>query len=226
MPPVSDADANAGPARVVIVDDHAIVREGLRVMLDAEPDVTVVGEAADAATAQLVVSETKPDLVLLDLRLGADERSGLDLCATLRAGHPDVGVLVVTTFLSERLVIDAIRAGAQGYVLKDVDSEQLVKAVAAVRRGESAFDSHSAAVVVRSLATEASGEGGDQASPLSAREQEVATLVGRGLSNQEIGAALFISTATVKFHLRNIMGKLGVHRRAELAFRAGRLDRP
>lgn len=209
---------------VVVVDDHLIVREGVRAILGPEPTVEVVGDAADAQAALQVVAEVQPDIVLLDLRLGEEgERAGLDLCQQLRAQFPAVGILVLTTFISERLVVDAIRAGAQGYVQKDVDSVRLVQAIRAVRRGESAFDSHAAAVVVRSLASGPSH--GGHVGSLSEREEEVLALVGRGLSNQEIGSRLFISATTVKFHVRNIMGKLGVHRRAELAYRAGRQDR-
>lgn len=211
-------------ARTVIVDDHPVVRQGLRAILDREPTVDIVGEAANAQTALSVVETLSPDVVLLDLMLGTgDEQRGLELCQILRSRFPFVRVLVLTTFINEQLVVGAIRSGAQGYVLKDVDTVQLVKAIGAIRRGESAFDSHAAAMVVRCLTSEAPAVCDSDC--LSDREQEVLALVARGLSNQEIGARLYISPTTVKFHLRHIMSKLGVHRRAELAFRAGRLER-
>jgi two-component system, NarL family, response regulator DevR len=210
-------------ARTVIVDDHPVVREGLRAILEREPTVQVVGEAGNPLTALSVVEVLKPDIVLLDLRLGGEsEKVGLELCRTMHTRFPSVRVLVLTTFINEQLVLEAVRSGARGYVLKDVDAIQLVKAIGAVRQGESAFDSHAAAAVVRCLTSETPSIGDSES--LSEREREVLALVARGLSNQEVGVRLYISPTTVKFHLRNIMSKLGVHRRAELAWRAGRLD--
>jgi two-component system response regulator DevR len=209
-------------ARIVLVDDHAIVRHGLRALLEGRAGIRVVGEAGDAAEAVRVVEATRPEIVLLDLRLGADSCEGsLALCRTLSSTY-GLRVLMLSAFVSERLVVRAIQSGARGYVLKDVDTDELLKAVEAVRRGESAFDSHVAAVVVRSLSVEEPGQG---PGALSEREEEVLALVGRGWSNQEIGRQLYISATTVKFHLRNIMRKLGVHRRAELAYRAGQFER-
>ncbi|MPZ62636.1 MAG: response regulator [Propionibacteriales bacterium] len=208
-------------ARLLIVDDHAIFRYGLRSILEQEPGVRVVAEAADAAEAMRAVETHRPDLVLLDLKLDSGaEVGGLDLCRRLTQAFPEVGVLVLTTFLSDRLVVEAIRHGAKGYVLKDVDVASLVRSIDAVRRGESAFDSHAAAVVVRSLSGES--EPGQKA-VLTDRELEVVRLLARGLSNREIGATLFISESTVKFHVHNIMSRLQVTRRTEVVYRAGQL---
>lgn len=206
--------------RLLIVDDHAIFRQGLRSMLDREPTVTVVAEAATPGQALTAVAESAPDIVLLDLRLGGDsEAEGLALCQAITGQFPQVGVLVVTTFLTDRLVTDAIRHGAKGYVLKDVDAVQLLQSINAVQRGESAFDSHAAAVVVRTLARRSAPDG----VTLTAREKEILQLVAQGLSNREIGARLYISETTVKFHVHNVMEKMKVRRRAELVFQAGRL---
>lgn len=225
MPDVSahPPDApSASPTRLLIVDDHAIVRHGLRSMLDREPTVRVVAEAGTPAEALRAVAEYAPEIVLLDLRLsGNSEEAGLALCEAITRRFPQVGVLVVTTFLTDRLVTDAIRKGAKGYVLKDVDAVQLLHSIAAVRRGESAFDSHTAAVVVRSLAGTSDAPAGVN---LTAREHEVLTLVAQGLSNREIGAQLYISETTVKFHVHNLMHKVSVRRRAELVFQASRLE--
>ena len=191
-------------------------------MLDREPTVRVVAEAGTPQEALRAVEAHAPDIVLLDLRLGDDgDDAGLALCEAITQRFPQVGVLVVTTFLTDRLVTDAIRNGAKGYVLKDVDAVQLLHSIAAVRRGESAFDSHTAAVVVRSLArtSETSTEVN-----LTAREHEVLALVVQGLSNREIGARLYISETTVKFHVHNLMHKVSVRRRAELVFQASRLE--
>ena len=207
--------------RLVIVDDHAIVRQGLRSILAREPDVEVVGEAATATEALDLVAATRPHIVLLDLKLSAgSDLAGLALCGRLTARAPAPGVLVVTTFLDQRLVLEAIQQGARGYVLKDVDAVALVAAIRAVRRGESAFDSHSAAVVVRSLSTPAAAPvGGD----LTARERQVLLLLARGLSNEAIGRELFISATTAKFHVGNVMRKLSVSRRAEAVYAGSKL---
>jgi two-component system response regulator DevR len=207
--------------RLVIVDDHAIVRQGLRSILEREPDIEVVGEAATAPQALDLVAATRPHIVLLDLKLSAgSDLAGLALCGRLTARAPAPGVLVVTTFLDQRLVLEAIQQGARGYVLKDVDAVALVAAIRAVRRGESAFDSHSAAVVVRSLsapaATPAAGE-------LTARERQVLSLLARGLSNEAIGRELYISATTAKFHVGNVLRKLSVSRRAEAVYAGSKL---
>ncbi len=206
--------------RLVIVDDHAIIRQGLRTMLEREQELVVVAEAGTALEAREAVREHRPDVVLLDLKLGEDDDAGLSVCRQLTADDPSVRVLVLTTFLNERLVVEAIRSGAKGYVLKDVDADALVRSIRAVQAGESAFDSHAAAVVVRSM----SGEGArDVAVSFTARESEVVRLLAHGLSNRQIGQTLFISETTVKFHVHNVMEKLGVKRRAEVVYRSGQL---
>jgi DNA-binding NarL/FixJ family response regulator len=208
------------PVRLVIVDDHAIIRQGLRTMLERESDMVVVGEAGTEAEARQAVRELRPDVVLLDLKLGEDDHAGLAVCRQLRADDPGVRCLVLTTFLNERLVVEAIRSGAKGYVLKDVDADALVRSIRAVRAGESAFDSHAAAVVVRTMSGERADEG---AVSFTARESEVVRLLANGQSNRQIGQTLFISETTVKFHVHNVMGKLGVKRRAEVVYRSGQL---
>lgn len=208
------------PARVVIVDDHAIIRNGLRTMLEREDAVEVVGEAGTPEAALAVVAEVRPDVVLLDLKLGEDDEAGLAVCTALTAGAPDLRVLVLTTFLNERLVVAALRAGAKGYVLKDVDAAELLRGIAAVRAGESAFDSHAAAVVVRTMSGQKPAA---EEVSFTARETEVVRLLARGHSNRQIGRQLYISETTVKFHVHNVMEKLGVHRRAEVVYRSGQL---
>ncbi len=212
----------AEPIRLVVVDDHAIVRQGLRSILEREPDIRVVGEAATPGEALDLVARERPHIVLLDLKLSAgSDVDGLALCGELTGGGPAApGVLVVTTFLDQQLVLRAIQAGARGYVLKDVDATALVAAIRAVRRGESAFDSHSAAAVVASLAAPAAGPDG---SDLTGREREVLALLARGLSNEAIGRELFISATTAKFHVGNVLRKLSVSRRAEAVYAGSKL---
>lgn len=210
------------PIRLVIVDDHSIVRHGLRLILELEPGITVVGEAAAAAAALPLIGALQPDIVLLDLSLGAgDPTEGLELCRTITTQHPNTSVIVLTTFLEERLVLQAIRSGARGYVLKDVDAVELVRSVRAVSRGESALDARSASVVLKNLA----GANGAHSVALefSPREIEVIRLLAQGCSNRAIGERIAISESTVKFHLRNIMRKLEVNSRTEIVYAAGKL---
>lgn len=211
-------DTRTKAIRLALVDDHAILRQGLRSLLEREDDLVVVGEASSEPEAEAVVAATRPDVVLLDLKLSAgSEFEGLSLCTKLSGAHPDIGLLVLTTFLDEDLVVRAVHAGARGYVVKDVDTTELVRAIRAISNGQSAFDSRSAAAVVRSL------NGGSQAHErLTDREIEVLRLLAAGLSNHKIGETLFISATTAKFHVSNIMRKLGVGRRAEAVYTASK----
>ena len=206
--------------RVLIVDDHAIVRRGLRSILELEQDIAVVGEAGAPAEALRTVERTRPEVVLLDLKLSpAGDAEGLAVCSRILERRPGTGVVILSTFLDERLVAEALRRGAQAYVLKDVDLGELVRIIRAVARGESGFDSRSAAVV-RALAA---GRPAAERPPLTDREREVVGLIAEGLTNREIGQAIFVSESTVKFHVRNVMRKLDVHHRAEVAYAASRL---
>jgi len=211
-------DVTTGTIRLVLVDDHAILREGLRSVLERQRGLVVVGEASSEAEAVAIVLATTPDVVLLDLKLSAgSEYEGLSLCTKLSAAHPDIGLLVLTTFLDEDLVVRAMHAGARGYVVKDVDTTELVRAIRAISAGDSAFDSRSAAAVVRSMSGRA-----DVHQQLTARELEVLRLLATGLSNNQIGEQLYISATTAKFHVSNIMRKLEVSRRAEAVYAASK----
>lgn len=204
--------------RIVLVDDHAILREGLRSVLEREGDLRIVGEASSLPEARSVVDRVNPDIVLMDLKLSASsDYEGLTLCAQLSSAHPQLGLLVLTTFLDDQLVVRAVHAGARGYVVKDVDTTELVRAIRAVPRGESAFDSRSASAVVRSLNGQSTVK-----DRLTDRELEVLRLLANGLSNIKIGEKLFISPTTVKFHVSNIMRKLDVSRRAEAVYAASK----
>jgi two-component system, NarL family, response regulator DevR len=208
------------PTRIVLVDDHSIMRQGLRAVLEREDDLRVVGEAGTPAEAVVAVATSRPHVVLLDLKLTAGPQTdGLDVCRRLCAAHPGIGVLVLTTFAEDRLVVESVQAGARGYVVKDVDTTELVRAIRAVSRGESAFDERSASAMVRSL----SGGGVPERERLTERELDVLQLLARGLSNRAIGGQLFISETTVKFHVGNLMRKLMVSRRAEAVYAATKL---
>ncbi|MFR0359334.1 MadR family response regulator transcription factor [Streptomyces sediminimaris] len=212
------AQAPTEALRIVLIDDHAIVRHGLRSILERESDLEVVGEASTAAEAAAVVERTSPSIVLLDLKLStAADTEGLELCATLTRSHPELAVLVLTTFLDDSLVVEAIQHGARGYVVKDVDTTELLRSIRAVARNESAFDSHAAAAMVRSMRVQ------PEKPTFTERELKVLQLLARGLSNREIGGELYISETTVKFHVRNIMRKMDASSRAEVVYGASKL---
>lgn len=205
--------------RVVLVDDHAIVRQGLRSILEREDDLVVLGEAASADEALTVVARTVPDVVVVDVKLSATaDTEGLDLCEQLSQRYPRSRILILTTFLDDEHVLRAVRSGANGYVVKDVDTSGLIRAIRDVSRGGSAFDSRSAAAMARCLHAPKP----EPKTELTEREQEIVRLLARGLSNQDIGARLFISHTTAKFHVGNILRKLGVSRRAEAVYEAGK----
>nr|WP_223205673.1 response regulator transcription factor [Gordonia jinghuaiqii] len=202
----------------MLVDDHALLRQGMRSLLEREDVVEVVGEAGSYDAALAEVNTCRPDVVVVDLKLSAGtEYEGLRLIREMAQRHPEVAALVLTTFLDDDLVVRAVRAGARGYVVKDVDTTELVRAIQAVSGGGSAFDPRSAAVVLRAV----SGENETPAS-LSEREREVLRLLADGMSNRRIGETLFISESTVKFHIRNIIRKLGVSKRTDAVYVASK----
>ncbi len=214
---MSDNDIRR-PIRTLLVDDHALLRQGMRSLLEREDVVDVVGEAGSADAALAEVNARHPDVVVVDLKLSAGtEYEGLRLIEQIAQRHPEVAALVLTTFLDDDLVVRAVRAGARGYVVKDVDTTELVRAIQAVSGGGSAFDTRSAAVVLRAV----SGEN-EKSEALSDREREVLRLLADGLSNKRIGETLYISESTVKFHIRNIIRKLGVSKRTDAVYIASK----
>lgn len=205
-------------SRVVIVDDHAIVRQGLAAILELEGDFQVVGEAGSCEAAMRVIEERRPHLVLVDLKLNDnDPPDGLALCSAIVERHADVGVVVLTTFLDEALVEEAVRRGAKGYALKDVDVAELARIMRAVRGGQSGFDNRSATAVARALTNEYSAP----APPaLTSRHLEILRLMATGMSNREIAGQLYLSPSTVKFHVGNLMRAFGAKHRAEVVYKA------
>jgi DNA-binding NarL/FixJ family response regulator len=186
---------------ILLVDDHPVVRHGLYGMLDAEPDLTVVGEASSGDEGVAFAVELRPDVVLMDLRMPGGD--GVSATARITAAAPGVRVLVLTTYESDRDILRAIEAGAGGYLLKDASPQELADAVRAAARGETVLAPSVASTLVRQVRRPAPPA-------LSTREAEVLRLVARGLTNADIGKALFISEATVKTHLLRAFNKLDV----------------
>jgi NarL family two-component system response regulator LiaR len=203
--------------RVLIVDDHAVVREGLRTFLGMLSDIEIAGEATDGAAGVEAVAKRHPDVVLMDLLMpGMD---GVEATRRIREAHPDVKVIVLTSFAEEDKVFPALRAGASGYLLKDVKPAELAETIRAVARGESRLAPD---VTKKVLSGIVAGAPGGKAAPspaetLTAREEEVLRCLARGRSNKEIAADLFIAEKTVKTHISSILAKLELADRTQAA---------
>ncbi len=209
--------------RVMLVDDQALFREGLRTLLSVWPDLTVVGEANNGQEALAVADKTQPDVVLMDLRMPVLD--GVAATRQLLAERPSTRVIVLTTFDDDEHVFDGLRAGAVGYLLKDVPSEKLVEAIRAAAQGQSFLQPSVAAKVVAEFArltavTPAPLSPQSLVEPLSDRELEILALLAAGDSNKEIAQQLFITEGTVKNHITSILGKLGVRDRTQAALKA------
>jgi DNA-binding NarL/FixJ family response regulator len=228
------------PVRVVVVDDQAVIRAGLRMIVDNEPDLTVVGEAGDGAEAVRVASQLRPDVVLMDVRM--PEVDGIEATRRLLSGSGDAGeaacpaVLVLTTFEDDDYVFGALRAGASGFLLKDAGPDAVVDAIRAVARGDASVDPAVTRRLVERWAELDSGaavRAGDAADPttratgdvgLTDREREILVGLASGLSNRELAGQLIVSEATVKSHVSNLLTKLGVRSRVQaviLAYERG-----
>jgi len=221
-----------GPAaRVLIADDHALLRAGMRAMLAGEPDIEVVGEAADGREAVDLCEELRPDLVLMDV--GMPKMDGMEATREIKARHPAVSVLVVTAHPSPDYVLDAVRAGAAGYLLKTATRDEIFDAVRSVLRNEFPLDKELTAHLIQRLAQEAAPQQGS-AGPaarrraeapdiLTVREKEVLRLLAVGKTNRAIAQEMHLSLSTVKRHIERIIAKLGVSDRTQAAVRAAEL---
>jgi DNA-binding NarL/FixJ family response regulator len=200
------------PVRVVVVDDHEIVRAGIVALLAREADIHVVGVAATGEEGLRVIDEVEPDIAVLDYRLPG--MSGVEVCEVLAARHPEVAVIVLTSYLDDEVVLRAVQAGARAYVYKDVQAAELKRAVRDVAGGRAVIDS----AVTRKVLGWAHRQGHRQAADgLSLRETEVLRLVSRGASNKDIARELLLTENTVKTYLQRASEKLGCHSRSEAA---------
>lgn len=196
--------------RLLIVDDQAAVRDGLAVMLDLDPDITVVGTAPNGQEALAAVAELTPEVVLMDLNMPV--MGGAEATGRLRASNPDLPVVVLTTFDDDESILAALRAGARGYLTKDADRVTITQAVRAAHAGNAILDP---AVQLRLLDLAGRKPVEPPGVDLTAREREVLDLIGEGLRNGEIARRLFISEATVKTHINNLFAKADLHSRAD-----------
>ena len=204
--------------RVVIVDDDALVRSGLRLILGGDQAIDVVGEAADGEQALTVIDSTGPDVVLMDIRM--PRLDGLAATARALAAHPDLKILILTTFDTDDLVLEALRIGARGFLLKDTPPAHLVTAVHAVASGEPMLSPSVTGQLIAALATPTrpvDRAAVDRLICLTAREREVAVAISRGLTNAQIAETLFMSVATVKSHVGHLFAKLDVDNRVQVA---------
>ena len=221
--------------RVLAADDQRVVREGLAMLLGLLPDVEVVGTAANGEEALALADELRPDVILMDLRMPRVD--GVEATRRLRASHPEIKVVVLTTYADDRSVIDALRAGALGYLTKDAGADEIRQALQRVASGQASLDPAVQMHLIEAIATATPDPApGPPAPPearlpdgLTPREAEVLGLIGAGLSNTEIAAQLFVSEATVKSHVNHMLPKIGARDRAQAvgyAYRHGLVPGP
>ncbi len=216
--PEDDMPGKPDPIRALIVDDHALFRRGLEMVLAEEDDIELVGEASDGAEAVEKAGEALPDVVLMDIRM--PKSSGIEACRAMKAVAPSTKIVILTISDEEEDLFEAIRAGASGYLLKDIPLDEVADVVRAVHGGQSLINPSMAAKLLTEFAALAKRDESERAEQLPApklteREIEVLQLVARGMNNRDIAKELFISENTVKNHIRNILEKLQIHSRME-----------
>ncbi|HNT74132.1 MAG TPA: response regulator transcription factor [Anaerolineae bacterium] len=224
MPAESDTEG----ITVFIVDDHDVVRKGLRFYLNARPDITIVGEAGEAQGAITGVTTEVPDVVLMDLMLPLtpggppSDQGGVQATRQIRQSSPHSQVVVLTSYANDELIFSAIKAGALSYLLKDADAETVLNAIHAASRGEAILHPRIARRLMAEVATPSQGKTPNPVADLTAREVEVLHLIGQGYSNAEIAAELVVTERTVKAHVSNLLSKLQLSDRTQAAIYAWR----
>ncbi|MFN8052646.1 MAG: response regulator transcription factor [Acidimicrobiales bacterium] len=208
----------SAPIRVFLLDDHEIVRRGVRELIESEPDLIVVGEAGTAADAIARIPPTRPDVAVLDVQL--DDGSGVEVCRDVRSRHPEIGCLMLTSFADDEALLDSVVAGAQGYVLKQVRGADLVESIRAIAAGRTLIPPDVVLQVRERLRTGSVVD--ERLAALSGQERKILDLLADGLTNREIGERLYLSEKTVKNYMSNVLMKLGMHRRTEAAVFAAR----
>ena len=204
--------AEDGPIRVILVDDHEVVRRGLRGFLELQDDIEVVAEASDGAIAVDLAARERPDVILMDLLM--PNMDGLTAIARIKSEQPEIEIVAVTSFIEEEKVTSALEAGASGYLLKDADAEEVAQAVRAAHAGEVHLDPAVARLLAQRMRSRRDAE---PVEPLTPREKEVLAQLGKGASNKEIAYELSITERTARTHVSNILGKLGLASRTQAA---------
>jgi DNA-binding NarL/FixJ family response regulator len=212
FPGVAIVAEPAPPIRVLLVDDHAVVRMGLRAFFDLLPDIDIVGEAADGSEGVAMARRLTPDVVLMDLLM--PNMDGITAIARIKAERPETEIVTMTSFIEEEKVTAALEAGASGYVLKDAEAEEVAQAIRAAFAGEVHLDPQVARLLAQRMRSRREPE---PVEPLTEREKDVMRLLGQGMSNKEIGARLFITERTARTYVSNILGKLGLASRTQAA---------
>ncbi len=212
---MTSADRPESPIRLLLVDDHEVVRQGLRALLERRPAFQVVAEAGTVAEAVAAASRFRPELVLMDVRL--PDGSGIEACRTIRGELPETRVVMLTSYPDEEAVLAAILAGASGYLLKEIRGRDLVAALERVGRGDSLLDPAVTERVLERVRRLAAGDAHDELSELTSQERKILMLVAEGKTNREIAAEVFLSDKTVKNYVSSILSKLDLQRRAQAA---------
>ncbi len=216
---MDDSAARIAPIKVFLLDDHEIVRRGVKDLLEAEPGITVVGEAGTAASALARIPALKPDVAVLDVRL--PDGDGVSVCRDIRSQLPEVACLMLTSFGDDEALFDAIMAGAAGYVLKQIRGTDLVGAVKTVAAGRSLLDPEAASRVMARMREQSRRS--DPLAALTGQERKILELIGEGLTNRQIGERLFLAEKTVKNYVSSLFAKLGMERRTQAAAYAARI---
>ena len=212
------SETDSATIRVFLLDDHEIVRRGVAEVVNAQADMEVVGEAGSPAEAVSAVAQCRPDVAVLDVRLG--EGNGIAVCREIRSNHPEVACLILTSFDDDQAIIDAAMAGAAGFVLKQIRGNELVESMRKVARGAQLLDAAATRMAMQRLSRDEVGP----LAELTDQERRVFELIGAGLSNREIGEELYLAEKTVKNYVTGVLAKLGMARRTEAAALAARID--
>ena len=213
---------NVRPTRVLVVDDHPVFRMGMAKLIGTAPDMLVVGEAASTEEAVARAEELQPDVVLMDVRLRAS--SGVSACRQIRSRRPDTRILMLTSFADEEAIVASLLAGASGYMLKDSEPDELLAAIATISRGGSLLDADVTETLISWMRREDSHTRHESTAMLSLQERNILPLIAEGKTNREIAAALSLSEHTVKTYISNVLQKLQLSRRSELAAFIARQD--
>jgi DNA-binding NarL/FixJ family response regulator len=210
--------------RIFLLDDHELVRRGIRDLLWTEDDMTVVGQASNAAEALELIPQTQPDVAVLDVRLGEgpDDPNGIEVCREIRSQHPEIACVMLTSFADDEALFASIMAGASGYVLKQISGGELTAAIRRVAAGESLLDPAVTARVLERLRHPEPEQ--DPLSDLTAQERKILDLISQGLTNRQIAEQMYLAEKTVKNYVSHLLAKLGMARRSEAAAYAARLS--